>query len=127
MLAALVDGATPASWVFFFSLTSALLALVLLNATVVAPQFRWLAVGGVASLAVTFATMAMVRAHVHAQWLVKTNPADVFLPAPQWNRVWLAVFGLVVGLGTVYLLMKGCLPTAPQRIDKGGKTRRPTV
>ena len=66
--APLVNGGTFGSMMFFVSLTTALFALVLLNASVVAPQYRWLALGGVGSLIVTFATMIVVREEVRQYW-----------------------------------------------------------
>ena len=64
----LVDGGSVGSLVFFLSLTSALLALVLLNAALMVPQTRGLVWSGVGSLVLTAVLMVIVRGEVRKSW-----------------------------------------------------------
>jgi hypothetical protein len=65
----LLSGGNSASILFFVSLTLALLALVLLNASMMVPQIRWLAWTGMASLVGTIFLMIIVREEVRQAWL----------------------------------------------------------
>ncbi len=66
---ALVSGETVGSLAFFVSLTCALLGLVLLNAALMVPKSKGLALGGLISLMVTIALMVVVRDQVRYDWL----------------------------------------------------------
>jgi cytochrome c len=79
----LMDGANGPSLVFFTALTCALLAIVLLNASIFVPHVRGLALAGVVSLIVTVVLMAVVRDRVRHLWLsphVEPSPASPTLP-----------------------------------------------
>lgn len=65
----LVDGASLSSFIFFLSLTFALLALVLLNASLMVPHIRGLVWSGVGSLFLTIVLMVMVREEVRVAWI----------------------------------------------------------
>lgn len=65
----LLAGDTQSSVVFFVSLTLALLALVLLNASLMAPHVRGLVWSGIVSLMLTTVLMVVVRVEVRNAWL----------------------------------------------------------
>jgi hypothetical protein len=58
---ALIEGASLTSIIFFVSLTTALLALVLLNASFMAPHVKGLVLGGLANVAITLVLMGIIR------------------------------------------------------------------
>jgi hypothetical protein len=74
----LVDGASLSSLVFFVSLTSALLALVLLNASLMVPHVRGLVWTGLGSLFFTIVLMVMVREEVRKAWMQSYAGMDTF-------------------------------------------------
>jgi cytochrome c len=74
----LVDGASLSSLVFFVSLTLALLALVLLNASLMVPHVRGLVWTGLGSLFLTIVLMVMVREEVRKAWMPSFAAADTF-------------------------------------------------
>ena len=57
--AALIEGTSLTSIIFFVSLTTALLALVLLNASFMAPHVKGLVLGGLGNVAITLVLMGM--------------------------------------------------------------------
>ena len=59
--AALIEGVSLTSIIFFVSLTTALLALVLLNASFMAPHVKGLVLGGLANAAITLVLMGIIR------------------------------------------------------------------
>ena len=59
--AVLVEGTSLTSIIFFVSLTTALLALVLLNASFMAPHVKGLVLGGLGNVAITLVLMGIVR------------------------------------------------------------------
>ncbi len=59
--AALIEGTSLTSIIFFVSLTTALLALVLLNASFMAPYVKGLVLGGLANVLITLVLMGIVR------------------------------------------------------------------
>jgi hypothetical protein len=59
--AALIEGTSLTSIIFFVSLTTALLALVLLNASFMVPHVKGLVLGGLANVAITLVLMGIVR------------------------------------------------------------------
>lgn len=65
----LVDGGSMSSLVFFVSLTFALLALVLLNASLMVPHVRGLVWSGMVSLFLTIMLMVVVREEVRKAWM----------------------------------------------------------
>lgn len=74
----LVDGASLSSLVFFVSLTFALLALVLLNASLMIPHVRGLVWTGLGSLFLTIVLMVMVREEVRKAWMQSYAGVDTF-------------------------------------------------
>jgi hypothetical protein len=74
----LVDGASLSSLVFFVSLTFALFALVLLNASLMVPHVRGLVWTGLGSLFLTIVLMVMVREEVRKAWMQTYAGVDTF-------------------------------------------------
>ena len=92
----LISGENIGSLAFFISLTFGLLSLVLLNAALMLPRARVMALFGVACLIVTIGLMAVVRDSVRRFWL-----SDYFDPThlstePQW--------GVMILVGTLFIL-----------------------
>ena len=94
----LVNGGTYGSIIFFISLSAALFAIVMLNASVVAPQYRWLALAGVASLLVTFGTMIIVREEVRHYWM-RGKESLVTTFGQHDPTMGLAILLFILGLG----------------------------
>ena len=67
--AALIEGTSLTSIIFFVSLTTALLALVLLNASFMVPHVKGLVLGGLANVAITLVLMGIVRYETFAATL----------------------------------------------------------
>jgi len=74
----LVDGASLSSVVFFVSLTFALLAIVLLNASLMVPHFRGLVWSGLGSLFLTIVLMVVVREEVRKAWMQSSDGAGTY-------------------------------------------------
>lgn len=66
---ALIEGTSLTSIIFFVSLTTALLALVLLNASFMVPHVKGLVLGGLANVAITLVLMGIVRYETFAATL----------------------------------------------------------
>lgn len=96
----LVDGASLSSLVFFASLTFALIALVLLNAALMAPHVRGLVWTGLGSLFLTFVFMVMVREEVRTMWMQSYNGADAYQ-----ELSWPVVLGVVIMIGLGFLAL----------------------
>lgn len=110
----LVNGGTFGSIIFFVSLSSALFALVMLNATVVAPQYRWLALGGVGSLLITFGTMIIVREEVRHYWIVgKEDLVNNLGGSSPVMGLWALILILLLGLAMVWFFLKKRVPLGP--------------
>ncbi len=102
----LVNGGTYGSIVFFISLSAALFAIVMLNASVVAPQYRWLALAGVASLLVTFGTMIIVREEVRHYWTRgKEGLATTLGGHDPGMGLWVLIGTLLLGLGITWFFL----------------------
>jgi hypothetical protein len=101
----LLSGHNPASLIFFSSLTFALLALVLLNAALVAPHARGFTWGGVGCLLVTFALMPVVRDRVRHHWLAGHFDPGALPTAPQWRMIGLFAILLLVAVAVVAYLV----------------------
>jgi len=74
----LVDGTSLSSLVFFVSLTLALFAVVLLNASLMVPHVRGMVWTGLGSLFLTMGLMVMVREEVRKAWMQSFAAADTF-------------------------------------------------
>ncbi len=113
----LVEGTTLTSGVFFVSLTTALLALVLLNASFMAPYVRGLVWGGLANVAITLILMSIVR----YETLVTTLTAQrlpVAVTELSWQHV-LSVFvfvGLVVAILIRWCIWPSTMTNQPARV-----------
>ena len=95
----LVDGVSLSSLVFFVSLTFALLALVLLNASLMVPQARGLVWAGLGSLFLTIVLMVVVREEVRKTWMQSYSGAGIF------QELSLAVvLGVTIMIGLGFLL-----------------------
>lgn len=90
----LVSGQNVGSLAFFAGLTTGLLSLVLLNAALMAPHVRGLALGGVLSLVATVCCMVMVRHAVRMSWLSQHDAAAALPIQDQWTI--LSIFGIMV-------------------------------
>ena len=111
--ASLIDGASLPSIVFFTALTFALLGIVLLNAAIVAPQARLLAVGGVCSLVTTITLMAVVRDRVRALWLAPHFDPNSLATSPQWGFIEIFVVFLFVSIAMIAYLIRIFLRSSP--------------
>lgn len=109
----LIDGGSTPSIVFFTALTFALLALVLLNASIIAPQARAFAAGGVASLAVTMSLMAVVRDRVRALWLTPHFDTTTLPVSPQWGFIALFAVFLLFAVVLISYLVRSYIRSSP--------------
>ena len=94
----LVDGTSFSSLVFFVSLTFALFAIVLLNASLMVPHVRGLVWSGLGSLFFTIVFMVMVREEVRRAWM--QSQAGVSTSQE---------LSLAVVLGVTITIVLGCL------------------
>ena len=90
----LLAGDTQSSVVFFVSLTAALLALVLLNASLMVPHVRGLVWGGIASLVLTIVLMVVIRVEVRNAWM-RSHLAELTWPELSG---WAVVSVMIIGL-----------------------------
>jgi hypothetical protein len=110
----LVNGGTFGSIMFFVSLSSALFAIVMLNASVVAPQYRWLALGGVGSLLVTFGTMIIVREEVRQYWMRgKEDLVHNLGGGSPGMGLWALILALLLGLAITWFFLGKRVSTDP--------------
>ena len=119
----LVEGATLTSVVFFVSLTTALLALVLLNASFMAPYVKGLVWGGLVNVAITLILMGIVR----YETIVATLTAQR-IPLAVSDVTWSHIVSVFVLMGLVgAILIRWCVwpPTmtnhaarVPAQLDK---------
>ena len=101
----LVSGQSFGSLAFFVGLTAALLSLVLLNAALMAPHIRGLAIGGTLSLAVTVCLMVVVRHAVRVSWLSQHDDAAMLATQDQWTVMFMVGTMLLLGLAiTVFIV-----------------------
>jgi hypothetical protein len=98
---ALIEGASLTSIIFFVSLTTALLALVLLNASFMAPHVKGLVLGGLANVAITLVLMGIVRYETIASTLSSQRIPFAIGELTGWHV--LSVF-VLMGLLTAILL-----------------------
>jgi len=101
----LVSGQSFGSLAFFVGLTAALLSLVLLNAALMAPHVRGLAIGGTLSLVVTVCLMVVVRHAVRVSWLSQHDDAAMLAIQDQWTVMFMVGAMLLLGLAiTVFIV-----------------------
>ena len=101
----LVGGQHFGSIAFFAGLTTALLSLVLLNASLMVPNVKGFAIGGILSLGVTIGFMVIVRHAVRVSWL--SQHEMVGLVAQDRWEVLGVVFGiLLLGLGLAIVMAR---------------------
>ena len=105
---ALIEGTTLTSLIFFVSLTAALLALVLLNASFMAPHVNGLVWGGLGNVAMTLVMMGIVRYEAFGATLFSHNIPFAMPELSVWHV--LSVF-LLIGLLAV-VLFRWCVGPA---------------
>ena len=102
----LVDGASVSSLVFFVSLTLALLALVLLNASLMVPHVRGLVWTGLGSLFLTMVLMIVVREEVRKGWMQSFAGGHIF-HALSTGVVFVVIITSLLGALLVGRIIKG--------------------
>ncbi|RMH05607.1 MAG: hypothetical protein D6704_09140 [Nitrospirae bacterium] len=101
--AALVNGESWVSLLFFASLTLALVSLVSFNAALMVPRARWLVLAGMGSLSVTMGLMIWIRDQV--RHLALAEYLETPQAVPQWDMI-----GLFAGVAVVMVGLVGyCL------------------
>jgi len=95
----LISGQNLGSLAFFVGLTFGLLSLVLLNAALMIPHVRGMALAGIVSLLVTVCLMVVVRDAVRQSWLTKHFVA--MQPSPDWGAMAMGVVVFVMSLGLI--------------------------
>lgn len=125
--AALIEGTTLTSLIFFVSLTAALLALVLLNASFMAPHVNGLVWGGLGNVAMTLVMMGIVRYEAFGATLFSHNIPFAISELSGWHV--LSVF-VLLGLlavvlvrwcvGPAILIFHATLPTPQLDKTRGG-------
>ena len=101
----LIEGTSLTSLIFFVSLTTALLALVLLNASFMVPHVKGLVWGGMGNVAVTLVLMGIVRYETFGATLVAQKIPFAMAELSGWHI--LSVFVLLTVVGS--LLMRWCV------------------
>jgi len=102
---ALVEGTSLTSLIFFLSLTTALLALVLLNASFMVPHVKGLVWGGLGNVALTLAMMGIVRYETFGETLFSHHIPFAMPELSGWHV--LSVLMLLILLGA--LLVRWCV------------------
>ena len=102
----LVSGQNLGSIAFFLGLTAGLLSLVLLNAALMVPQARGLAIGGTLSLMVTICLMVIVRHAVRVSWLSPQFGTAALATQDQWNVAFIVGTMLLVILGLSVFMVR---------------------
>jgi len=99
--AELINGEHFGSIAFFSALTLALLSLVLLNAALMVPRSRSLAITGTVCLAGTVCLMVIVRDTVRQAWVAE-HYTTTHLPAdPQWDVMAMVAILFVMALSLI--------------------------
>lgn len=120
---ALIEGTSLTSLIFFVSLTTALVALVLLNASFMVPHVKALVWGGLVNVVITLVLMGIVRYETFGVTLFSQGIPFAMAELTGWHV--LSVFVLVGLLGAILvrwcvgpsaLIFRATLPTA--RLDK---------
>ena len=102
----LISGQSLGSFAFFVALTAALLSLVLLNAALMVPQSRGLAIGGTFSLAITVCLMVVVRHAVRVSWLSQQYDTAALSTQGQWDVFFIVSTMLLLGLGLTVIMVR---------------------
>jgi hypothetical protein len=102
---ALIEGTSLTSLIFFVSLTTALFALVLLNASFMVPHVKGLVWGGLGNVAMTLALMGIVRYETFGATLFSHNIPFAMPELSGWHV--LSVVVLLALLGA--LLVRWCV------------------
>ena len=95
----LISGQSLGSFAFFVALSAALLSLVLLNAALMVPDVKGLAIGGMLSLVVTVCLMVVVRHAVRVSWLAQHYDTAALSTQGQWNVFFMVSTGVVAWSG----------------------------
>ena len=106
---ALIEGTSLMSLVFFVSLTAALLALVLLNASFMAPHVKGLVWGGLGNVVIALVLMGIIRYEIVGATLFAQNIPFAMAQLSGWHL--LSVF-VLLGLLGVYLMRWCVWPSA---------------
>ena len=120
---ALIEGTSLTSLIFFVSLTTALLALVLLNASFMAPHVKGLVWGGLGNVAMTLVLMGIIRYEAFGETLFSHRIPFALTALTGWHVlsvfVLLGLFGALLVRWCVWpsaLIFHGILPTS--QLDK---------
>ena len=103
--AVLIEGTTLTSIIFFVSLTTALLALVFLNASFMVPDAKGLVWAGLGNVAITLVLMGIVRYETFAATMVSQRIPFAIAELTGWHV--LSVFVLVGLFGAI--LVRWCI------------------
>ncbi|MDA0739600.1 MAG: hypothetical protein O2999_13330 [Nitrospirae bacterium] len=102
----LISGQSLGSFAFFVALSAALLSLVLLNAALMVPDVKGLAIGGTLSLVITVCLMVVVRHAVRVSWLSQHDDAAALTTQGQWDVFYIVSTALLLGLGLTVMLVR---------------------
>jgi hypothetical protein len=121
--AALIEGTSLTSIIFFVSLTTALLALVLLNASFMAPHVKGLVVGGLGNVAIALVLMGIVRYETIGATIASQRIPLALAELTEWHVlsvfVLMGLFGAILVRWCVWpsaLIFHANLPTS--QLDK---------
>jgi len=107
----LISGQSLGSFAFFAALTFALLSLVLLNAALMVPDVKGLAIGGTLGLVVTVCLMVVVRHAVRVSWLSQQYDSAALSTQGQWDVFYMVSTALLLGLGLTVFLVRAYMKT----------------
>ncbi len=113
VLAELISGQNLGSLAFFVGLTFGLLSLVFLNAALMIPHVRGMALAGIVSVLVTVCLMVVVRDAVRQSWLAKHSAATQL--SPDWGALAMGGVVFVMGLGLIGYVVHACWNSPPSR------------
>lgn len=102
----LISGQSLGSFAFFVALSAALLSLVLLNAALMVPDVKGLAIGGTVSLVVTVCLMVVVRHTVRVSWLSQQYDTAALTTQGQWDVFFMVSTVLLLGFGLTVMLVR---------------------
>lgn len=102
---ALIEGTSLTSLIFFVSLTAALLALVLLNASFMVPHMKGFVWGGLVNVVITLVLMGIIRYEAFGATLYEHNIPFALVELSGWHV--LSVFMVLGLLGVV--LVRWCM------------------
>ena len=111
--AELISGQSLGSLAFFVGLTVGLLSLVFLNAALMIPHVRGMALAGIVSVLVTVCLMVVVRDAVRQSWLAKHSVATQL--SPDWGAMAMGGVVFVMGLGLIGYVVHAYRNAHPSR------------